>query len=518
MTFLLLTVRFLDDRYHGLLDRGGPPEWPPSPFRLFQALVAAVARRGELVIGEDSPDNTNYTMVGQAIGWLQQQSAPIIITPTSQTGQAITRFVPNNDGDKKFDRQQRLTAKVTIPTLLLLEPNQKPEVHYVWDIGNQSDPPLQQLRDAARSLTSLGWGIDMAFADARSTTQAEVESLPGIRWHPKSGVWRDEGMLRVPLVDLESQTCTLSDLRHCHETAMNRIQHDQPLRIVDKPRVFDRVFYASTVRMIGRPHAIFKLLDSNDDTFSYSQSKLIHIAGMVRHLAIERMKAFPPADLRDYSFEDWLRSYVSGHQSTEDKVANKPHAQFSFVPLPSIGHQHADPSIRRAMIIAPLGDDAWLGYLSQQLDGEVLVPLPDTTMPPDIRLDRVRPGTKDGVCDAYTRAANSWASFTPVILPGHDDHKPEKTRKLIEKALQQSGIEQVCEFEWSAFSYFPKAFAAHKYDREKRPTGYIRPSHLLNHTSVHLRLRFTNGVKVPGPLAIGSGRHCGLGLMAGIDR
>ncbi len=101
--------------------------------------------------------------------------------------------------------------------------------------------------------------------------------------------------------------------------------------------------------------------------------------------------------------------------------------------------------------------------------------------------------------------------------PGHDDHKPEKTRKLIEKALQQSGIEQACEFEWSAFSYFPKALSAHKYDRQKRPTGYIRPSHLLNHTAVHLKLRFNNDVKVPGPLSIGSGRHCGLGLMAGID-
>ncbi len=222
-------------------------------------------------------------------------------------------------------------------------------------------------------------------------------------------------------------------------------------------------------------------------------------------------------DLRDYTFEDWLRSYVAGHQSDEDKAANKLHSQFSFVPLPSIGHEHTDPSIRRVMIIAPLGDDAWLEHLSQQLAGEELKPLPGTTLPPGTRLERVRAGTKDGVRDSYTRAANSWASFTPVILPGHDDHKPEKTHKLIEKALQQSGIEQACEFEWSAFSYFPKALSAHKYDRQKRPTGYIRPSHLLNHTAVHLRLRFNNGVKVPGPLSIGSGRHCGLGLMAGID-
>ena len=279
----------------------------------------------------------------------------------------------------------------------------------------------------------------------------------------------------------------------------------------------DQVRYRRDTDPIPRPYAVFKMLDTNDDTYSYSQSKLIHIAGMVRHLAIERMKANPPTDLRNYSFEDWLRSYVAGHQSDEDKAANNPHSQFLFVPLPSIGHPHADPSIRRVMIIAPLGDDVWLNHLSRQLDREELKPLPGTTLPPATRLERVRAGTKDGVRDKYTHAANWWASFTPVILPGHDDHKPEKTRKLIEKALQQSGIEQACGFEWSAFSYFPKAFSAHKYDRQKRPTGYIRPSHLLNNTAIHLKLRFNDAVRVPGPIAIGSGRHCGLGLMAAID-
>jgi CRISPR-associated protein Csb2 len=104
-----------------------------------------------------------------------------------------------------------------------------------------------------------------------------------------------------------------------------------------------------------------------------------------------------------------------------------------------------------------------------------------------------------------------------VILPGHDDHKPAKTRKLIEKALAQSGIEQPCDFEWSAFSRFPKSYSAHKYDTSGKPAGYIRPNHLLSQTAVHLTLRFKNGIKVPGPLAIGAGRHCGLGIFAGYD-
>lgn len=91
MTFLLLTVRFLDERYHGLLDRDGPPEWPPSPFRLFSALVAGVARRNELD-GE----------VAQSLVWLQKRcrdKPPMIIAPRSRTGRAIVRYGPRNDDD-----------------------------------------------------------------------------------------------------------------------------------------------------------------------------------------------------------------------------------------------------------------------------------------------------------------------------------------------------------------------------------------------------------------------------------
>src|SRR5207245_2378925 len=89
----------------------------------------------------------------------------------------------------------------------------------------------------------------------------------------------------------------------------------------------------------------------------------------------------------------------------------------------------------------------------------------------------------DKVARFYTQPANAWASVTPVILPGHDDHRPGKTRQLIAKALAQSAIDQPCEFEWSPISHFPKSLPAHKYGRGGRPTGYIRPDHLLTQTA-----------------------------------
>lgn len=535
MTHLLLSVRFLDDRYHGLLDRGGPVEWPPSPFRLFQALVAGVARRGELVFGDDSPENADFTPTGRAIGWLQQLEPPIIIAPKHKVGQAITRFVPNNDGDKKVDRQERLTAKPTIPTLFLLEPGQKPEVHYVWDISKTPDAPVDRIRDAARSLTTLGWGIDMAFADARLATEAGLQTIPGVRWYPKPGGGSFEETLRVPTYDADSGECTLCDLRHCHSTAINRIEHGKPLKTVDKPKIFDRVLYTSTERPVGRPTAVFRIeCDDEARRFTYPQSKLIHIAGMVKHLAVELMKKAPPRELRGIEPSDWVRAFVAGHQSPEDKEAGRPHTQFSYVPLQSIGTEHTDPGVRRVMIIAPVGDDAWLDHLAERLDGMELKPLPNTQLPAGTRLERIAVNKKDGVRDAYVQPARTWASVTPVILDGHDDKKPEKTIKLIHTALARAGIEQPCEFEWSAFSRFRRMLGAHKYVKDdrafdgKRRINYIRPDHLLDRTGVHLVIRFGRReipndresrwipaeFPVPGPITLGAGRYCGLGLFA----
>jgi CRISPR-associated protein Csb2 len=230
---------------------------------------------------------------------------------------------------------------------------------------------------------------------------------------------------------------------------------------------------------------------------------------MVRHLAIELMRMSPPENVDIPA--DWVRSYVAGHR---DANADS-HRQFSFLPLPSVGHTHTDPSVRRVMITAPLGDDRLLLHLAMLLSGQRLIPTSRTKLEHPPTLVRVR---RDNIAPFYTRPAVNWASVTPVILPGHDDHKPDKTRKLIEKALAQSGIEQSCEFEWGPFSKFSKSLPAYKYDRDKRPGGYIRPDHLLSETAVHLKLCFNDNMSVPGPLVIGAGRHCGFGLMAGIGQ
>jgi CRISPR-associated protein Csb2 len=478
MTHLCLTVRWLDDRYHGLIGRDGPREWPPSPFRLFQALVAGVARRGGLD-GE----------IGGSLKWLESLEPPLMIAARSFRGEVITRFVPNNDGDKVPDRQNRLTAKTSRPTIMVAPP----VVHYLWRVYEDC-PNVRRLIEASRCLSCLGWGIDMAYANGRLLDDGQIGGLAGVRWFPVPDTPHDYGLLRVPIEG------SMADLRRAHESALGRIEPGKPLKTTRKPEVFARVFYTSEERPLGRPCVVFALRAGDDESFRYPQAKLIHIAGMTRSAAIRAMKDYPPEGVEDSA--EWVESYVAGHRP--EGVEN--HKQVSYIPLLSIGHQHADAMVRRVMIAAPFGDEAHLLHLADQLDGWQLKPEGGGEGPV---LRRLR---GDGVTSRYLSPSTAWASVTPVILPGHDDHKPGKTVKLIERALRQSGIDQQCQFTWGAATNFENCLTAHKYDRHARSIGYYRPRHLEALTAVHMRLIFDK--PFAGPVSIGAGRHCGLGVFA----
>lgn len=489
-SYFCISVRFLQPYSHGR-NENGEPEWPPSPLRAFQAVVAASAGRW------NERRRINHTLA--ALQWLEVLPLPDIVAAVGVASDVKCQFyVPDNTADLlvpawirgDFTKQVKRTEKVVCPTHLTGD-----AVHYLYPLPNGHCPHLDMLTSAARSITHLGWGVDMVVGDASIMSGDQAAALDGQRWQPTPVGGTP---LRVPTEG------TLDDLRRKHEAFLNRLSSNG-FRPVPPLKVFRVRGYRRNDEPAQRPYRVFELRKIDGHRFRYSHRKLIHITGMARHLAIKTMKDYPPTGVGS----EWIESYIAGHTAE----GAQEHRQLSYLPLPSVGHQHADPGVRRIMIAAPLGDDVWLDYVARHLAGRLLEPLRGDEFA-DSDAPLLVPVRHDNVARFYTQPANAWASVTPVILPGHDDHKPKKTRKLIEKALAQCGIEQLCEFEWSPFSRFPKSLSAHKYDKDKKPTGYIRPDHLLTQTAVHLKLRFKDGLKVPGPIAIGAGRHCGLGLFA----
>ena len=71
MSNLVLTIRLHDARYHGAT------EWPPAPARVFQALVAGVAR-----------GNSIPSTAARAFEWLETLAPPVIAAPKARAGSA----------------------------------------------------------------------------------------------------------------------------------------------------------------------------------------------------------------------------------------------------------------------------------------------------------------------------------------------------------------------------------------------------------------------------------------------
>ena len=298
--------------------------------------------------------------------------------------------------------------------------------------------------------------------------------------------------------DLRGPKCgSIQSLSDNYELALKRYQSPGVTDLEPSAPKYQLISYTLKA---AKSCAVFDLRTRSGEFAPYPHARLMHIAGMTRSASIKAMKAFPPEGIPGAS--EWVKSFVAGHRS-EQPIE---HQQFSYVPLPSIGHEHADAMIRRIMIVAPFGCEGELRHLAGQIDGEQLQPEGGGEGP---ILDGGRTG---GVIRQYLGPSRTWASVTPVILPGHDDHKPEKTIKLIERALNQSGVDHGCQFEWSSLPNFPNCLSAHKYDRQGKKTGYFRPRYLNDLTAVHMRITFEQAV--PGPLVIGSGRHCGFGVFA----
>jgi len=88
MKYLCISITFLDPLFHGQGD-GYEPEWPPSPMRLFQALLAG-ARTG-------CRERAWSDAKAEAFRWLEKRDPPEIITPRVHRAPAYTLYVPNND-------------------------------------------------------------------------------------------------------------------------------------------------------------------------------------------------------------------------------------------------------------------------------------------------------------------------------------------------------------------------------------------------------------------------------------
>lgn len=501
--YLVLSFRFLSPWFHGRGDEG-VPEWPPSPLRAFQAVVAAAARAGTL-------ESTR-----RALTWLEQRAAPRIIAPEAvESAMGYRLSVPHNAMDlvgRQWVRGEDGNASEH-RTMKNLRPHRLPEdsvVHYAWllDGGEAFVSPLIA---ATRGVAALGWGIDLVVGDGRAVDRRGLAELSaGLRvWEPRRDGRRE---LRAPVKG------TLDDLHRRHAAFLVRTSFADPtLRPPPALSTFAIVNYARADQPKVPDIAGFTLMRVDTDSFrAFDASRHgMAVAGMLRH-------AVRTAAERAAWNEARVRAAVLGHGDGTE-------ARLMLVPVPSIEPRgnggEAVSAVRRVMVFSTDAQSDDTGWVARALGGMALID--ESTGEEQAVLAMT--SRSDRVLKRYISESFTWATVTPVVLPGHDDpgglrnklrdvtdSKEQKSllerlmkrrEALVRKALRHAGLGD--ELAFSAKIETREAGFIAGVENARR---YAVPAHLAKSPRLHVKLTWS--VKVAGPLCIGSGRFSGLGLFA----
>lgn len=505
-SLLLISVRPLDSQaaFHGKRD-GGEPEWPPSPLRLFQAFVDASASRW---------NGSRFDEIARPALELLQGVTPEIVTPMHNVGTPFRTAVPNNDldawagpiskGNEPKKQPNELKTMKTIQPIRIREGDGRVALNYVYPLpelpSDKTQDFINVLGAAARSITHLGWGVDMVAADAKVISQEDADKLPGHRWRvvPSGGV-----SLRVP------KAGTLTNLMEKHQAFLGRLSADG-FKPVLPLSCFDVVSYHSPTagvrKLPEKPFAAFQILAPDaSKVLSFSVNRGVRdVAAWARKATSDVCVGWP--------FDD-VGGFVHGHDPND---TNKPlkgesaDARFSYLPLPSIERRgdrgESVGRIRRLIISAPLGFEERVDWVRRRLTGQELLQEQNGKSPEAVGLLNLLP-TSDWVLRQYTGAAMSWSTVTPVLLPGYDDRDLSKAEELLREALGHAGLPRevvgCSELEFGRFGFRRGLESVRE---------YMRPDNLKKFPAYHVRVKFPH--PVAGPLAVGAGRYRGFGLFA----
>lgn len=474
---IAVAVTFLAGRYHGT-------EWPPSGARLYQALVAGVMTGGYRdLLPEVEP----------ALRWLERQEAPTILAADVKRPRAYRIAVPNNDLDQAglkwvAGRQANAAQFRTLKTIeSKLASGVGPHVVYVW---NADEKEIAQwagpLRKVVQCLHTLGWGVDMAFADVIS----RGVQMPSKQYSPSKG---GRLLLNVAI------NGTLDDLHATYKRFAARTS-GKGVDTYTRPAMIDARRYAVQGEL-RNPVARFRLLDEDcENNLSVPWTHCMKVAGWLRHAAAAALRKANWA-------EQQVQSYIEGH-TDDGETGNR----VSYVPLPSIAGSYPDGRIRRAMVIEPVTSDGRVVQaLEQYLPAHILTGV--DKKPRSCVLPVGRSG--DSTFDAYVSNGQGWRTWrtvTPVVLHGFNVKRRgaidvHKTEKLVLRAFEMGGFaaELIEGFSFQAGPLWRGVGHA---------SSMLVPQHLAKYPRVHVEVRFRQNI--PGPVLAGIGRHYGIGVFAGV--
>ena len=540
-----IEVNFLTGRYVATAhyDRSRP-EWPPHPARLFSALVATWADADLL----DSAER-------KAIEWLESQQPPSICASEATPRRTVTHFVPVNDArviaagayqkranridelmvQIEEDRSKGLTKEVkklqtqlskqqdvsgliakagkakSNPAVDIMPPGwvtasghvragqareypsvtpAEPRVTYVW----KADPPddtTKTIDGLCSRLTRLG----------HSSSLVSCRVVPG---HPTPNHVPGDGA---------------SVLRSVRSGQLAALEREYAKHLGSKPRTlpFTSVRYrkvepASAEGAVVKPDTAgeWLVMAFLPGSRRFPSTKTVEVAKALRGAVFHHAA-------------DPIPEGLSGHRQ-KGRPSTDPHV--AFLPLPWVGHEHADGRLMGAAISMPDSLDAGsrrallraIGRWESGIGKQLTITLGRRGI---LKLERVVGAAPLATLRPriWSRRARRWVSAVPIALPTHPGALGSGTAAARAKAWARAeqavvnscrhiGLPEPSDVVVSLAPLVVGARSAPAF-----PAFYQggRGGNPVARRLVHAAVAFDR--PVIGPLVLGAGRYLGLGLM-----
>jgi len=482
---LVLEVEYLSGVSFAAIARDSPvPDWPPQPNRIFSALVATWAARGQ------------QRQETQALEWLEKQSPPCVVASSAHARTNATVFVPPND--PRSDKMKN--ARSVFPALRSRQPRRFPAAR------------------PAEPIARIAWNG----AAPEETTLSALQRLA----HDTAYVGHSASLTRCRFFVDDNESSPTAGL-----STQRRIY---PGRLAELQREFEagrRPLHGPTVTVPPTQAS------PSANLFDEHWLLLEHVEGDMPDL---RACAIVAKTIRDallsgyrrIGLENDIPEAVSGH-TADGKPSRLPH--LAIAPLPFAGFPYADGHVMGYALIPPrkgaLLDDAhFLKALRAvaPLTGERRVltikrregTTRDQTFFVAFSLTREPPANKRSLHPSlYVRSAHTFATVTPIALDRHlkteGEAREEEIRGQIATACRNIGLPEptgIVVDKHSALEGAPSAYPSGKSPEWMR---WRLPASLASRQLTHAVIRFA--APVEGPVILGAGRYVGIGLCRPID-
>lgn len=464
---LTITVQWWRPVYEAASDDPDWPEWPPEAVRPFCGMLAAA---------EDSAEV-------DALRWLERQGSPDVYCSEATAPDTTRRaYVPTNAVDKE-DRHQQYVGRVAAgtPRTWARSFPELPVAHFVWPSADELDREvLGRLEALAGRVPYVGRATSPAAVSVRGDLPGDAELERLSRYRPVDSGTR---LLRVPYPGYVDGLVDAYETSQRSWDVARRAAYDRHVERTDDEPVVVGPFHDDLV--------VFELEKGR----SIDGAHAVRLASAFRAAVMSRATE-PVAALH-------------GHHDGDEQ-------QIAFLPLPFVGHEHADGHLMGVAVALPVSlsteDRAVVlrALLGDGVDNEGLQDISFARRRIAVRRLPAVFGRREGAItlrsDRWTEASTTWVTALPMVLDRFPKERTGGIEAEVGRSLRYAGFgdAEVEDVEVSRRPLVPGGVRLHPRQAVRhRGESYVPPVR-------HVRLRFRQPVR--GPVVPGHLRFYGLGL------